>query len=187
MPDALELLRTRRSPKIPDLIEPGPSAIELDQILTIAAHVPDHGKLVPWRFLVIEGEGRKRAAEIVLSVFRADHPNASAPEIAKETKRLNEAPLCVAVVSRAAPHPKIPEWEQQLSAGAACMSLVFAANALGFGTNWVTGWPAYDRRVLDAFGLKAHERIAGFVHIGTPRTKPEDRPRPPLSDIVTRL
>ena len=187
MPDALDLLRTRRSPKIPDLVEPGPGAAELDQILTVAARVPDHGKLVPWRFLVIEGEGRKKASEIVLSVYRADNPNPTGPEIEKETKRLGEAPVCVAVIARPMRHPKIPEWEQQLSAGAACMNLVSAAHALGFGANWVTGWPAYDRRVLDALGLKPEERIAGFIHIGTPRQKPEDRPRPALADVVTRL
>jgi nitroreductase len=97
------------------------------------------------------------------------------------------APLVIAVVSRAAPHEKIPEWEQVLSAGAAAMSLVLAAHALGYGANWITEWYAYDRGVLDTLGLAPHERIAGFVHIGRPPDPPADRPRPPLSEIATRF
>ena len=93
----------------------------------------------------------------------------------------------IAVVSRAAPHVKIPEWEQVLSAGAAAMNLVLAAHALGYGASWMTEWYAYDRGVLDALGLAAHERIAGFIHIGRPRSRPEDRPRPPLDQIATRF
>jgi len=105
----------------------------------------------------------------------------------RERERLTRAPLVIAVVSRAAPHVKIPEWEQVLSAGAAAMSLVLAANALGYGANWITEWYAYDRAVLDALGLKPHERIAGFVHIGRPPQPTEDRPRPPLNEIATRF
>ena len=114
-------------------------------------------------------------------VQRADRRGAEA-----ERDRLTRAPLVVAVISRAAPHVKIPEWEQVLSAGAAAMSLVLAAHALGYGANWITEWYAYDRRVLDAIGLKEHEKIAGFIHIGRQATPAEDRPRPPLSEIVTR-
>jgi len=104
-----------------------------------------------------------------------------------ERNRLARAPLVIAVVSRAAPHVKIPEWEQVLSAGAAAMNLVTAAHALGYAANWITEWYAYDRRVLDALGVGANEKIAGFVHIGRPVKPPEDRPRPPLQDIVTRF
>jgi len=103
-----------------------------------------------------------------------------------ERARLARAPLVIAVVSRAAPHVKIPEWEQVLSAGAAAMNLVLAANALGYGACWITEWYAYDRAVLDALGLQPHEKIAGFVHIGRPPGVPEDRPRPPLDEIATR-
>ena len=110
----------------------------------------------------------------------------TADQVAFERNRLARAPLVVAVVSRAAPHVKITEWEQVLSAGAAAMSLVLGAHALGYGANWITEWYAYDRRVLDALGLKKHERIAGFIHIGTPAHRPEDRPRPPLDEIATR-
>jgi len=147
--------------------------------------VPDHGKLTPWRFIVFSGEARRKAGETIASTFRTEHPQATPEQIEFERNRLARAPLVVAVVSRAAPHVKIPEWEQILSAGAAAMSLVMAAHALGFAANWITEWYAYDRRVIEALGLKPHERVAGFVHIGRPGRPPEERPRPPLSDIVT--
>ena len=146
MPDAIDLLKTRRSFKPVELQGPPPSAAEIDTLLTVASRVPDHGKLTPWRFIVFEGEAR-----------------------------------------RAAPHVKIPEWEQVLSAGAAAMNLVTAAHALGYGANWITEWYAYDRTVLDALGLAPHEKVAGFVHIGRPPGVPEDRPRPPLDEIATRF
>ena len=186
MPDALNLLKTRRSVKPMELAAPGPSADELDTMLAVATRVPDHGKLTPWRFIVFEGAARRAAGDRIAAVFQADHPDATADQIAFERNRLARAPLVVAVVSRAAPHVKIPEWEQVLSAGASAMSLVFAAQALGFAANWITEWYAYDRRTLDALGVAADERIAGFVHIGTPAQQPEDRPRPPLQAVVTR-
>jgi nitroreductase len=185
MPDALQLLKTRRSVKPMELKAPGPSAAELDTLLTVASRVPDHGKLTPWRFLVFADEQRERAGELIAATFRAKRPDATAEQIAFERTRLARAPLVVAVVSRAGPHVKIPEWEQVLSAGAAAMSLVLSAHALGYAANWITEWYAYDQDVLSALGLAANERIAGFVHIGTPVRPPEERPRPPLSDIVT--
>jgi nitroreductase len=187
MPEALDLLQTRRSVKPMELSGPGPSASEVDTILTIASRVPDHGKLTPWRFIVIEGDGRLAAGEKIAAAFAANHPEATADQVAFERTRLARAPLVIAVVSRAGPHVKIPEWEQILSAGAAAMSLVFAAHALGYAANWITEWYAYDRSVLDALGLAPQERIAGFVHIGRPARPPEDRPRPALSDIATRF
>jgi nitroreductase len=187
MPEALDLLKTRRSVKPIELSGPGPSAAELDAILTIASRVPDHGKLTPWRFIVFDGEARLKAGSAIEATFKADNPAATAGQIAFERNRLARAPLVVAVVSRAAPHVKIPEWEQVLSAGAAAMSLVLAAHALGYGANWITEWYAYDRAVLDALGLKDNEKIAGFVHIGTAAHAPEDRPRPPLTEIATRF
>lgn len=185
MPDALTLLKTRRSVNLGDLLPPGPSAAEIDTMLTIAARVPDHGKLAPWRFIVFEGDGRLRAGEKIASAFCADHPHAKPEFIALERRRLAHAPLVIAVVSRAGPHVKIPEWEQVLSAGAAAMNLVVAAHALGYAAKWITEWYAYDRRVLDALGLAPHERIVGFVHIGRPAQQPEDRSRPALADLVT--
>jgi nitroreductase len=187
MQDALQLLKTRRSVKPMELKEPGPSEADLDTMLTVAARVPDHGKLTPWRFLVFAGDSRMRAGELIEAAFRARQPDATADQIAFERNRLARAPLVVGVVSRAGSHVKIPEWEQVLSAGAAAMSLVLSAHALGYAANWITEWYAYDRGVLDALGLASNERIAGFVHIGTPVKPPEDRPRPPLSDIVTRF
>jgi len=186
MPDALQLLKTRRSVKPMELGGPGPSPAELETLLTIGARVPDHGKLAPWRFIVFEGDARLAAGEKIAAIFRADRADATPEQIEFERKRLARAPLVVAVVSRAAPHVKIPEWEQQLSAGAAAMNLVNAAYALGFAASWITEWYSYDRRVLDALGLAPHERIAGFVHIGRPAKPPEERDRPQLADIVTR-
>ena len=185
MPDALELLKTRRSVKPIELSGPGPSPAERDTLLTIAARVPDHGKLAPWRFIVFEGDARLKAGETIANVFRAGHADASADQVDFERKRLARAPLVIAVVSRAAPHVKIPEWEQQLSAGAAAMNLVMAAHAMGYAASWITEWYAYDRNVLDAFWLAANERIAGFVHIGRPAKPPEDRDRPNLANIVS--
>jgi nitroreductase len=187
MPDALELLKTRRSFKPVELSGPGPSAAEIDTLLTIGSRVPDHGKLAPWRFIVFEGEARRAAGDAIVAAFRAKYPDATAEQAEAERERLTRAPLVVAVVSRAAPHVKIPEWEQVLSAGAAAMNLVLAAHALGYGASWITEWYAYDRAVLDALGLEPHEKIAGFVHIGRPPGVPEDRPRPPLAEIVTRF
>jgi nitroreductase len=187
MPDALQLLRSRRSTKPVELVGPAPSAVEIDTLLTIASRVPDHGKLVPWRFIIFEGDGRFRAGEAIADAFRRNYPQATAKQVEAEHRRLARAPLVIAVVSRAGAHVKIPEWEQVLSAGAAAMSLVLAAHALGYGANWITEWYAYDRRVLDALGLAPNERIAGFVHIGRQSEVPADRPRPPISEIAIRF
>ena len=187
MRDALELLKTRRSVKPMELNGPGPSPAELETLLTVASRVPDHGKLTPWRFIVFEGDARLTAGEKIAAIFRADRPDATAEQIEFERKRLARAPLVVAVVSRAGPHVKIPEWEQLLSSGASAMSLVIAAHAMGFAATWITEWYAYDRAVLDALGIGAAEKIAGFVHIGRAVKPPEDRPRPPLAEIVTRF
>jgi nitroreductase len=187
VPDALELLRTRRSVKPREMTAPGPSPAELETILTIGARVPDHGKLAPWRFIVFEGDARVRAGEVIASVFARKNPDASAADIAVERRRLTDAPLVLAVVSFTRPHPKVPAWEQELSAGASAMNIVTAATALGYGACWLTGWFAFDRDVLEAFGLKADEKLAGFIYIGTPSKPSEDRPRPTLADIVTRF
>jgi nitroreductase len=129
MPDALELLTTRRSFKAVELAGPVPSATEIDTLLTVASRVPDHGKLAPWRFIVFEGEARRSAGEAIAAAFRVKYPDARAEHIEAERERLVRAPLVIAVVSRAGPHVKIPEWEQVLSAGAAAISLVLAARA----------------------------------------------------------
>ena len=187
MPDAIKLLTTRRSFKPVELSGPAPSPAEIDTLLTVASRVPDHGKLTPWRFIVFEGAARKKAGDAIAAAFKVKYPDAEPDQIETERGRLTRAPLVVAVVSRAGPHVKIPEWEQVLSAGAAAMNLVLAAHALGYGASWITEWYAYDRSVLDALGLAPHERVAGFVHIGRPPGAPEDRPRPPLAEITTRF
>jgi len=187
VPDAIELLTTRRSVKPRDMTGPGPSPTELDTILTIGARVPDHGKLAPWRFIVFEGEARLRAGRIIADVFARKHPQATAAEIEVETRRLTDAPLVIGLVSLTRPHPKVPAYEQELSAGASAMNLVTAATALGYGACWLTGWFSADRDVLDGFGLKPEEKLAGLIHIGAVSKPSEDRPRPVLSEIVTRF
>jgi nitroreductase len=186
MLDALHLLRTRRSVKPIELTGPPPSELEIDTLLTVASRVPDHGKLTPWRFIVFTGDARLAAGEVIADAFRANRADATPEQIEFERQRLARAPLVIAVVSRAAPHVKIPEWEQQLSAGASAMNLVNAAHAMGYAASWITEWYAYDRRVLEALGVNASERVAGFVHIGRPAKPPEDRDRPKLESIVTR-
>jgi nitroreductase len=188
MTSSLELLTTRRSVPPRLLTDPAPSEDELQTILTIAARVPDHARLVPWRFLVIDRAAAERIGETIVDVFREDHPDAEPAQIALERARLMRAPLVIGVVSRITPdHPKAPEWEQILSAGAVCINVLHAATALGYGANWHTEWYAYDRRVLPTLGVAPEERIAGFIHIGTPAEKPAERPRPDLASIVTRL
>ncbi len=187
MPDTIDFLRTRRSVKPREMSGPGPSPAEIETILTIGARVPDHGKLAPWRFIVFEGDGRVRAGDVIARIFARKNPSAPQDEVEIEKRQLMEAPLVIAVVSFTKPHPKVPPWEQELSAGASAMNIVNAATALGYGANWLTGWFAFDRDVLDALGLKPEEKFAGFIHIGTPTKPNKDRPRPALSDIVTRF
>ncbi|MGP8232698.1 MAG: nitroreductase [Methylovirgula sp.] len=183
----IELLRTRRSAPPVALAGPAPSAAERELLLTLAARVPDHGKLVPFRFIVFEGVGREKAGEIIADVFAAAHPTAGAADLDKERKRLALAPLVIGVVSRVDPHVKVPEWEQVLCAGAVCFNLEITANALGFASAWLTQWYAYDRAVLERFGLAPHEKIAGFIHIGRNPGPREDRVRPQLAEIVTEF
>ena len=187
VPDALDLLKIRRSVKPREMRDPGPSVAELDTILTIGARVPDHGKLTPWRFIIFEGNARARAGEVIAQVFASKNPQATTADVDIEKRRLMDAPLVIAVVSLTKPHPKVPPWEQELSAGASAMNIVTAATALGYGACWLTGWFAFDRDVLDRLGLKVDEKLAGFIHIGTPSKPIEDRPRPALGDLVTRF
>lgn len=185
MNPAIDLLLTRRSVPPRLLAAPAPTLAEIRTLLTIATRAPDHGRVVPWRLIVIGPEGGARLGEMIADAFHADHPDATAETLQMERGLLLRAPLVIAVVSSTREHPKAPEWEQILSAGAATMSLVIAANAMGYAANWHTEWYAYDRRILRALGLADHERVAGFVHIGTPVERPGDRPRPVLADVVT--
>lgn len=181
----LDLLTRRRSVPPLALGAPGPTPEQTEQLLRIAARVPDHGKLAPWRFIVLEGEGRGRAGEVVAAAFAKANPQADADQAAQQRAVFSHAPLIVVVVSRAAPHVKIPEWEQVLSSGAVCMNLTAAAVGMGFRTAWLTGWAAYNADVAAGLGLAGHEKIAGFIHIGSSSMQPEDRVRPDMAEIVT--
>jgi len=183
----ISLLQKRRSAPAATLSSPGPSSAEIKTMLEIAARVPDHGKLAPWRFIVFEGEGRERAGEIVAEVYSRLRTDAEPEKIAVERARFSHAPLVIGVVSKAGPHEKIPEWEQVLSAGAVCMNLIVAANALGFASVWLSEWYSYDPEVLSRFGLNQNEKIAGFIHIGRPQAPREDRPRPSLEQLTAHF
>jgi nitroreductase len=187
MNETIALLQARRSAPPVAMSGPGPTPEEIQLLLALAARVPDHGKLVPWRFILFEGEGRARAGAIFAEFYAKAHPGGEEGRIETERNRFSLTPLVVGVISRAAPHSKIPEWEQVLSAGAVCMSLMVTANALGFASVWLTGWIAYDRAVLARLGVAGDERVAGFIHIGRVAGPREDRVRPQLADIVTRF
>lgn len=178
-------LLTRRSVSARLLGEPGPDEAALDKILRAATRVPDHGKIHPWRLILIQGEAREKFGRILRRHYPDIEPNASEAKLDLEAARFLRAPLVIAVISSLiAPH-KIPEWEQILSVGGVCLNLLYAAKALGFGANWLTEWCAYHAKVQEALGLTANEKIAGFIYIGTASEKPEDRPRPALSDVVS--
>ncbi len=186
MVDAATHLKTRRSIPIPMLKEPGPNEAELAAILEISARVPDHGKLAPWRFILYRGDAARRIGEALFAIVRRrDGENQTDTRRAVETGRFTRAPLVVGVVSKAAPHVKIPEWEQVLSAGAAAMNLIHAAHAHGYAANWVTEWVAYDEEAKAVLGIAPTEKVVGFIHIGTPTEPPTERPRPALADIVS--
>lgn len=186
MSDTLDLLARRRSVPPKFMTTPAPSRAEIEQLLTLAARVPDHGKLTPWRFIVIGPKAQARFGEALAALTQQDRPDADADMLTKERERF-QSPLVIAVISRAGDHPKIPEWEQILSAGASCMNLVTAATAMGYGASWLTGWQSYDPRFLKLLGVQEGERVAGLIHIGTPKETPSDRPRPVLADITTYL
>ncbi len=184
----MELLLARRSAKAAELAAPGPTPAELEQILTAAARVPDHKALAPWRFIVFEGDARTRFGEILAEVVQQEEAEPPSPlRLETERQRLTGAPVVVAVVSRASDRPGAPEWEQVLSAGAACQNLVIAATALGFGVQWVTRWYSYSKGVSRRLGLAEGERIAGFIHIGTQPERQSERKRPALAEVVTRF
>lgn len=178
-------LETRRSIPAFQMGEPGPSTDEIVEMLKLASRVPDHGKLAPWRFIVYRGDERERVSRELSEIAIASNPGISDEMRKVEQTRFTRAPLVVGVVSRAAPHVKIPVWEQQLSAGAVCLNLIMAANALGYASNWITEWYAFDKAANAILGIGEEEQVAGFIHIGTPQVPPTERARPELSDIVT--
>ncbi|QRM55419.1 nitroreductase [Sinorhizobium sp. BG8] len=181
----IDYLSTRRSIPAFQMSEPGPGQREIEDMLRLASRVPDHGKLAPWRFIVYRGAERARLSAELAKIAIADKPDLSEEMVKVENTRLTRAPVVVAVVSKAAPHVKIPEWEQLMSAGAVCLNLVMAANAYGYASNWLTEWFAFDERAHPILGVAAGEKVAGFIHIGTALVPPVERPRPVLSEIVT--
>ena len=184
-PDALALLETRRTIAFQEFAEPGPSEEELRRIVACAVRVPDHGKLTPWRFVVVRGDARAALDERLFALWQARFPDAPEGKRAQEKTRFAAAPLTILVISTAAEHVKIPLWEQELSAGAASMNLMLAAHAFGYAAQWLTTWIAYDRDALAVLGVKPEERLAALIPIGTPTVAPVERPRPAYEAVVT--
>ena len=181
----LSLLETRRSGKPREMIAPGPSVEELDRILAIAARTPDHGKLFPWRFVVVEPEQRGALAALLAAALPEADPGALPSHLAKADEFAHQAPSLVVVVSSPTAGHKIPMWEQELSSGAAAMNLLLATHASGYVGSWITGWAAYSERVRAAFCAPG-ERIAGFLFLGTAGQPIEERLRAPLTTVVRR-
>ncbi len=180
----LSLLATRRSGKPRDMIAPGPTPGQLTTILRVAARVPDHGKLNPWRFVTIAADRRAAFADLLAEAYVAERPEARDREIDEVRAFAHQAPALVVVLSRVVAESKIPAWEQELSAGAACGLLVAAASAAGFVAGWLTGWAAYSPAVIAALGQPG-DRIAGFVFIGSPSRELDERPRPAMDEMVS--
>lgn len=181
----IDFLLNRSSAPIPDLREPAPTAQELETILRIASRVPDHGRLTPWRFILYRGEARHAVGRLLADL--AEKREGPLPEARRqqELARFSRAPLVIGVISSPKDNPKIPQWEMFLSGGAAAMSLVIAANALGYGTNWITNWYSDVEEGRRLLGLSPRERVVGFVHVGTASGPPPERPRPELSTLVS--
>jgi nitroreductase len=180
-PETLLFLGRRRSASALSLSEPGPDEAQLRTLLTLAARAPDHGKLAPWRFIVLRGAAKSAFVQGLeeIALARADGAKAQA-----KLAKLRAPPVTVAVISRAA-EAEIPQWEQELSAGAVCTLLIVAAQAMGFGANWITDWYAYDGAATGLLGLAGGERVAGYVHLGTAGDAPLERVRPDLESLVS--
>ena len=183
--DPLHVLDTRRSVPSKQLGEPGPDHATLLRMLASAVRVPDHGKLVPFRFIRLQGEARHALGDLLAARTLHLQPDAADAVVEKDRARFSHAPVIVTVVARLTPGHKVPEQEQLLTAGSVCFALLQAAQALGFGAQWLTGWMAYDDAVAATLGLSADERIAGFIHIGTPKMEAPERERPDPALLLT--
>ena len=181
-----DYLKTRRSVGIAFLKEPGPNAAELEEILTIGTRVPDHGKVVPWRLVIIEGDARMQAGERLAEIAKRRNPALDEASLDIERRQFLPAPLTIGVVFSPKPNPKAPEMEQLLSAGNVCFNLSHAAFAMGYAASWTNRWYGFDGEAQTMLGARGGERFVGFVHIGTPAVVPEDRERPALGEVVTR-
>lgn len=180
----ISLIESRRSGKPRDMIAPGPDAAQLDRILAAAMRVPDHGKIAPWRFVIIDPDKRAAFATLLTSAYRTEKPDAGRLELESLEQFATQAPSLVVVLSTPVGGSKIPLWEQELSAGAACTTMLHAAHALGFVGSWLTGWPAFSDTVRDAFG-GPQDRIAGFLFFGSPGRELEERPRPEFATVAS--
>ena len=183
--DPLHVLDTRRSVPSKQLGEPGPDHATLLRMLASAVRVPDHGKLVPFRFIRLQGEARHALGDLLAARTLHLQPDAADAVVEKDRARFSQAPVIVTVVARLTQGHKVPEQEQLLTAGSVCFALLQAAQALGFGAQWLTGWMAYDDAVAATLGLSADERIAGFIHIGTPKMEAPERERPDPALLLT--
>jgi nitroreductase len=186
VPQTLDLLLSRRSGSAKRMQGPGPSPEQIRMLIAAATRVPDHGKLTPWRFVIFEGDARAAFGEVLVRAIRSSEPDAGEDRIAQERTRFERAPIVIAAISRVREGIAIPEWEQILSAGAACQTLCIAAHAMGFVANWITEWCAYHPLVHEALGLASGERIAGFIYVGHPAEPLLDRPRPEFDAVATR-
>jgi nitroreductase len=184
-PALRDYLKTRRSVGIGFLADPGPTPAELEEILTIGTRVPDHGKFVPWRLVVIDGDARVKAGERLAAIQKLRRPDIDEASLENERRQFLPAPVTIGVILSPRPNPKAPEMEQLLSAGNVCFNLSHAAFALGFAASWTNRWYGFDTEAQQMLGARGGERFVGFVHIGTPTAVIEDRDRPRLEDVVT--
>jgi len=180
----IDLLLTRRSVCAKDMCEPAPTDDQIETLLSVAHRVPDHGKLGPWRFIIFKGEARKQFGKRLERRTRKLQPDASEKLLEFERNRFLRAPLVIAVISSPSEHPKVPEWEQVLSAGAACQNILLAAHAMGFGAQWLTEWYAFDRKILKKLSVTDAEKVAGFIYIGSYNEAPSERFRPDLEERI---
>ena len=179
----IDFMQKRNSAPIPELREPAPNDAEIETMIRIATRVPDHGRLAPWRFILYRGKAREEIGEKLAELAEKREGPLTEARRNQELTRLSRAPLVIGVISSPKENPKIPQWEMFLSGGAAAMSLVLAANALGYGTNWITNWYSdveEGRRIL---GLAPHERVVGFIHMGSYEGPAPERPRPDPSAL----
>ncbi|WP_375203285.1 nitroreductase family protein [Hyphococcus sp.] len=179
------MLRMRRSTPADLLTGPGPDAAQLQDILTIAARVPDHRRVVPFRFIVFEGDARARFGAVLKEAYLANEPEAGEARATCEANRFLRAPVVVAVISKTNPDHRTPEWEQVLTSGAVCQNMLLAASAYGFAAQWLTEWYAYDDKALASLGLEPGEKVAGYVYIGTAKEGPKERGRPDMPAIIS--
>ena len=184
--EARQLLALRRSISKRGFQAPGPDSAAIDDLLTVATRVPDHRRLAPWRFLVFEGDARAAFNARAVEVQKAENPDASEMMLADTAGYFTRAPVVVAVISSPDPTHKTPVWEQELSVGALCLNLLLAANASGWAGCWLTEWIAFSAGINQVLGLTEHERIAGYIYLGTAREDPQERLRPDVASKIAR-